>query len=337
MNVLRSSCQFVIKVQKVNAANTGYRFIRRSWAPTLKEITRRKDKLGPQPEQPRSGFIEWNFESELYAFNSRLSEKFNLELLSQAFTHNSYILKEEQKQRQVGIDDPQLHYYDNRQFILDGKSLTSKIVEAYLSSAMPRTPAECISAFKDYLLSEEVLASRASLLGCKDIILTEEYPPSNQTLANTFFALVAALAKSTDEIHTAKFIRDFLITTLAEKDLNELYCPENPIEILNQVLTNDGKDPVEPRIISQTGVNTFLPCYQIGLFSNKQFISSATESTIEDAVKVAALNALSKLFGFADSSNPMKYNLDVDPSKQIKNLTILNWCTQNVKQLMQKN
>ncbi|KAG8035496.1 hypothetical protein G9C98_006942 [Cotesia typhae] len=286
MNVLRSSCQFIIKLQSVNAANTGKRYIRRWYAPFLREITRRKAKQGPPKEQPRSGFLEWNFESEIYAFNQRLSEKFNLEYLSQAFTHNSYILQEEQKQREVGIDDPQLNLYDNRSFIQNGKALTEKTVEAYLGFAMPRTPAECIS---------------------------------------------------TNEIHTAKFIRDFLITILAEKDLNEIFCPENPLEILNQILTNEGKEHVEPRLIAQSGVNTLVPVYRVGLYSNKQLISSGTESTIEDAIKVAALIALSKMFGFADSSYPMKFNLEIDPSKHPKNLPIHEWCTQNVQKLMQKN
>ncbi|CAG5077234.1 Similar to MRPL44: 39S ribosomal protein L44 [Cotesia congregata] len=319
MNVLRSSCQFVIKLQSVNAANTGKRYIRRWYGPFLREVTRRKEKAGPQKEQPRSGFLEWNFESEIYAFNQRLSEKFNLEILSQAFTHNSYILQEERKQREVGIDDPQLNLYDNRSLIQNGKALTEKTVEAYLGFAMPRTPTECIRAFKEYLLSEE------------------EYPPSNETLANTFYALVGALAKSTNEIHTAKFIRDFLITTLAEKDLNEIFCPENPLEILNQILTNEGKEHVEPRILAQSGVNTLMPVYRIGLYSNKQLISSGTESTIEDAIKVAALIALSKMFGFADSSYPMKFNLEIDPSEHPRNLPIHEWCTQNVQKLMQKN
>ncbi|XP_044593627.1 39S ribosomal protein L44, mitochondrial [Cotesia glomerata] len=337
MNVLRSSCQFIIKLQSVNAANTGKRYIRRWYGPFLREVTRRKEKAGPQKEQPRSGFLEWNFESEIYAFNQRLSEKFNLEYLSQAFTHNSYILQEERKQREVGIDDPQLNLYDNRSFIQNGKALTEKTVEAYLGFAMPRTPTECIRAFKEYLLSEEVLANRALLLGSKDIILAEEYPPSNETLANTFYALVGALAKSTNEIHTAKFIRDFLITTLAEKDLNEIFCPENPLEILNQILTNEGKEHVEPRIIAQSGVSTLVPVYRIGLYSNEQLISSGTESTIEDAIKVAALIALSKMFGFADSSYPMKFNLEIDPSEHPRNLPIHDWCTQNVQKLMQKN
>lgn len=108
------------------------------------EITRRKKKLGPQLESKRSTFLEWNRSAELFAFNKRLSEKFNDEKLEQAFTHRSYIFQEEKKQKDMGIEEPQLDIQDNTDLILKGEKLTSEIIYSYLTQVLPHTPEEII-------------------------------------------------------------------------------------------------------------------------------------------------------------------------------------------------
>lgn len=58
--------------------------------PTLEEINRRKKKLGPQPESPRSSYLEWNYDAEIFAFGKRLHEEFDKKLLKQAFIQREY-------------------------------------------------------------------------------------------------------------------------------------------------------------------------------------------------------------------------------------------------------
>lgn len=118
----------------------GCRHFKRWVAPTLKEICNRKRRLPPQPEPKRSTFIEWNREAELYAFNQRLNEKFDMEKLNQAFVHKSYILQELKKQEEMGIKDPKLDIQDNRELIEKGKKITSEIVTEYLHMALPDLP-----------------------------------------------------------------------------------------------------------------------------------------------------------------------------------------------------
>jgi len=106
-------------------------------APTQKEITRRKRKLGEQPEPKRNTFLDWNRSAEIYAFNNRLSESFNTEKLEQAFTHRSYLIREEQRQKEMGIENPVLDIQDNTEFVRKGEELTSEIVEKYLVQILP--------------------------------------------------------------------------------------------------------------------------------------------------------------------------------------------------------
>lgn len=53
-------------------------------------MQKRRDKLGPEAPSPRSSFLEWNYEAELYAFGKRLGENFDRQILKQALVHRSY-------------------------------------------------------------------------------------------------------------------------------------------------------------------------------------------------------------------------------------------------------
>lgn len=105
-------------------------------APTRIEITKRKRRF-PQPEPKRSTFLDWNRSAEIYAFNKRLSENFDTEKLEQAFTHRSYIIKEEQRQKEMGLEDYKLDLEDNTNLVMKGDKLTSEIVQSYLAQALP--------------------------------------------------------------------------------------------------------------------------------------------------------------------------------------------------------
>ncbi|KYN36671.1 39S ribosomal protein L44, mitochondrial [Trachymyrmex septentrionalis] len=307
MNVLRSCVKTIILNKGVRSVNhEGQRYIKRWVAPTQRAITKRKRALGEQPEPKRSTFLEWNRSAEVYAFNERLSESFNMEKLEQAFTNRSYIIQEEQRQKEIGIENPILAIQDNTELVRKGEKLTSEIVQTYLVQVLPQASEDVIISLHDYLLSEEILAKAAFHIGTKDIILTEAI--AQKTLADTFFALVAALAESVDANHTANFVRDFLIVILAEKDLTEIWNPDNPVELLNNILQKQNRSSAEPRLIAQVGENTLEVVYHIALYCDKEFLGSGFGQTIQEAKDTAAINVLSRIFGLLDSSKPIKFN-----------------------------
>lgn len=93
------------------------RQIKRWVAPTLIELKLRENKLGGKVTNPRNTFLEWNLEAELYAFGKRLNEEFDADLLLQAFTDRSYVIKEEMKQKEMEFD---LKMKDNRELADEG-------------------------------------------------------------------------------------------------------------------------------------------------------------------------------------------------------------------------
>jgi len=286
----------------------------------------------------RSSFLEWNHESELYAFNARLSEKFDSDLLLQAFTFRSYIVQEEEKQKAVGIEKPELDIQDNTAMVDDGQRLTEKIIKAYLCQALPCVPEECIYALLDYLMSQEVVAKASKHIGTEDLILCADHPVPQETVACTFFALVSALSRSPDVdiVHVANFVRDFLIASLSGTDLNEIWCPDNAEDILNDILHRENREVAEPRLIGQAGVSSMLAAYHVAFYSNKEFLGKGFGETVDEARHAAAMDVLNRMFGLGDSGKPINYNLVIDISSDIRteNLPITQWCRENVEKIM---
>lgn len=132
-------------------------------APTLKELHRRQEKLGPPAPQPRSSFLEWNYDAEIYAFGKRLGEEFNENVLRRALTHKSYCNKMKEENGADSVVE------DNEGLIEEGgKFIRSFVREEYGKSY----PAVIVDSLERYFLSEKVLAHVAFHIGLKDIVLT---------------------------------------------------------------------------------------------------------------------------------------------------------------------
>lgn len=63
--------------------------------------------------------------------------------------------------------------------------------------------------------------------------------------------------------------------------------------------------------------------------------SSGAAESIPVAKDVAAIDALQRMFGIADFSRPIPFNLRVDiSSERNENLPLTKWCSENIKNLV---
>ncbi|XP_053617556.1 large ribosomal subunit protein mL44 isoform X2 [Plodia interpunctella] len=276
------------------------------------EFKRREDKLGGKKINPRNTFLEWNLEAELFAFGKRLNEDFDSDLLLQAFTDRSYVIKEEMKQKELDFD---LKMKDNRELVEEGERFIIEYIQLYLEAVLPKLPLEGITNVRKHLTSEETLAHVSLHLGTKDIILAAEYPVDNYILSNAFKAIVGALLKSSGEERVAHFVRDFVITQLQGQDVNEFWHIEDPWTMLCEILSRDGATP-EPRLIGQAGTGTLLACYRVALYVDKKMISSGFGENVATAKEMAAREALKKIFGTEDHMKPINFQLQGMPKPQ---------------------
>lgn len=92
------------------------------------------------------------------------------------------------------------------------------------------------------------------------------------TLASAFKALVSALKDSSGLERASLFIRDFVITQLAQTDINDFWTIENPIEALDTICKNEGLSKPEPRLVGEAGRNTILALFRVGIYVDKKLI-----------------------------------------------------------------
>ncbi|KAG5873457.1 hypothetical protein JTB14_007224 [Gonioctena quinquepunctata] len=267
------------------------RSIKRWVAPTLKELARRKERLEPQPEKPRSSFIEWNYDSELFAFGKRLGEDFDRALLKQALIQREFANLQRTEAEKTGKSPPDSIH--NFALIEEG----DKIISNYLKEELRKTyPEDIVYAVSNYLTSEDMLSHIASHIGLKDIILTNEFPVAKSTLSNTFKAIIAALKQSQDLPRVERFLKDFVLSQLNGKDVYEIWNPKEPYEYLTKLLNEKGVTEIEPRLCNQSANNTILACFQVGLYSNKKLLGIGWGENIQIAKDTAAVDAIQRIY-----------------------------------------
>lgn len=59
-------------------------------------------------------------------------------------TERSYIIYEEERQKNVGIEEPTINLLDNKELVIKGLDFIDDIVKRYLRTVLPKLPEEGI-------------------------------------------------------------------------------------------------------------------------------------------------------------------------------------------------
>ncbi|XP_030759678.1 39S ribosomal protein L44, mitochondrial [Sitophilus oryzae] len=284
----------LIGQSSMNIQYIGCRNIKRWVAPTMKELSRRRKKVGPDPNKPRSSYLEWNYDVELHCFQNRIGETFDKNILSEALVQREYANIQEFKAKEEGNESyiPEQHNYD---LAKDGNAIISDYIKEEYSKNYPE---EIAITVQKYLTTDEMLAHIAKHLGFTDLIKAVEYPLEERTLADSFKALVAALSLSSDLERAQLFVKDFVIAQMNGKDIYDIWTPEKPYEYVVKLLEQRGIKKVEPRLCNQSAVNTILANYQVGLYdsNNKSLLGIGWGENVQIAKDTAALDAIQRLY-----------------------------------------
>lgn len=253
----------------------------------------------------RSQYADWNYRSEIYAFSRRLHENLSEDTLRQIFTHPSYAQDFRDKQTQLNL--PHMEVKSNESLVQNGQQLLTDYLKPYLRYTFSKMPEDGISHITNYLSSDDVLADVASWIGCKEIILSREYPPEMQTMADTVRALIGGI-HSEEPDKTRRFIVDIIVSYINDKDIfDDIWQLPNPQETLNLILANSQLPAYEPRIMFETGVKTVEQCYIVGLYTNQKFLGSSAGETLKIAEHCAALDTLQTLYDLKEDRPPYVY------------------------------
>ncbi|CAH1267977.1 MRPL44 [Branchiostoma lanceolatum] len=283
------------------------RWVRPYLQTLLNRINRENELLGPLPPQPRSSKINWNYDSELFAFGPRLGEKLNLSTLRAAFTDRSYVEQEEERRRDLGLpqEDVKLDMQDNTQLAEQGWEVTTNYIHRFLKAEFPLLPDEGVKAIHDYVTQENMLVWIAKHLGVKDLIRCESFPVPPSVTKQVFLAIIGAVNHDQGMQRAEMFVHDFVVAQLVGKDVNAMWDVPNPMGMLAEILQKEGRGEPEPRIINQSGVNTVTPVFCVGVYSDKELLGEASGDTMPLAVEEAARVALANMFKTHEGRKPL--------------------------------
>jgi len=308
------------------------RWNNRSVAPYMREMNRRRAvveldhmlKDGYVPIPRRSSFSDWNYQAELAALQARLGETFNQELLTRAFVLDSHVKLELKKQEELGVEIS-TGLIDNSELANKGVAIINEALTHWLRSALPFLPEEGINAILQYLTSENMIADIAFHIGLRELVLSEEYPPSARSLNLTLQALVGAL-HATDPERADRFVTDIIGSQIAGKDINEIWSINNPMAVLIDILTRSGMPAPESRLLWQTGPATILANHTVGIYCNKEIIGQSNGETVDIAEEMAARDALRNIFDIKEASYPLPFGQDVaqsgNPNQYLNNYSV---------------
>nr|XP_022344022.1 39S ribosomal protein L44, mitochondrial-like [Crassostrea virginica] len=286
--------------------DTQCRYLRNSKSipPYLREQVERRKKAGPELMRHPSLYGCWNHEVELFAFGKRLGEDFDEEILKEAFIVKSFIEKEMEERKKVGVETQIPDATCNEDLSMEGEQLVQKYLKAYLRFNFPYMFEEGVSAICEYLMTTEILANVGKLIGIRDLIQSKHYPPTEREMVDSFLAVVAALARSQSEERAGLFVVDFLVPRLVGKDINEMWKLDNPMGLLTALLQSRGMASPESRLLWQTGCSSIMSLYHVGIYSNKELIGKSPGETLTIAEEQAAKDALKNLMKTDDARPP---------------------------------
>lgn len=121
----------------------------------------------------------------MYAFSKRLGEEFNKDLLQQALTERSYIIFEEERQKNVGIELPTINLTDNKELVSQGSEFIDDIIKRYLRTVLPKLPEEGIKY--EYIIYLMCICFKLSLFCFLFFRGIHNYLTSNETLSHISF------------------------------------------------------------------------------------------------------------------------------------------------------
>merc|ERR1712001_13850 len=264
-------------------------------------------KKGQVEVQRRSSFSDWNYQAEVKALQSRLGEKFDGDLLMRALVMESHLEQERIKQEELGVEVTSLQG-DNSELAVKGEKIIKTVLTRWLRTAYPLLPEEMITEVRQFLSTEEMLAEVGFHIGLREIILSEEYPPSAASIKQSLAAVIAALAE-TDPARAGQLVIDLVASQLQGQEIQEI-CSQslvNPMKLLSSILSNSGLPPPESRLLFQTGPDTILASHNVGIFCNKQIIGQSFGETLEIAEEMAARDCLRNFFQTAEFSPPQPF------------------------------
>jgi ribonuclease-3 len=222
-----------------------------------------------------------NFEN----LEKKLGIKFkNKDLLTQAFTHRSYL-----------NENPKFNLEHNERLEFLGDAVIELIVTDYLYQKYPKKPEGELTNWRAALVNAKMLANVAENLGFNDFILLskggakEGGKARSYILANTFEALLGAIYLDSGYEPADKFIKKYLLKNL-ENIIKEGSYKDSKSKFQEQAQEKSGITPAY-KVIKESGPDHEKQ-FVVGVYLGRELVAEGQGSSKQEAEEAAAELAL---------------------------------------------
>lgn len=289
---------------------SGVRYYRGSNRNTRKRERNLRQKLirreATEPKVfDKKEFFRQNYDRELFSFKSRLGLTFNDDnTLLTALTHESF--KADTINDDSGDNEASIQISEhNARLSLLGLTASSLYIVDHLCSTYPSLPRLGVRCFHDFLLGRSNIVKLAQQISLPDMIRLEHDLDDlhkekhldfrkEDVVCDTFFALVGAIHFDQGCSEARRFVEDFIITQLQGEELHKILHFDFPEKVLQNIFAIQGKEKPEARLIQQSGLNTLVPVYVVGVFTGDKMIAEASSYSQIRAKNEALKAALMK-------------------------------------------
>ncbi|OAF65766.1 39S ribosomal protein L44, mitochondrial [Intoshia linei] len=195
---------------------------RHYWLPKyLKSLYNRKlEEIDPEKVTPPNKCRNWNYNVEIFAFKNRVKQNFDVDILEKALNIGS----------------------SENSYSIQGKRILHQIVETFLEKYYTKLPQNLRLKLLDHFTSIQIGAKATDYIGLEDLIISDEYPASDNAKYIAFNASISALHQSftNSQIpeNCSNFIQNFLITQLNGLYVSNCINIANPQIYIKNILPN---------------------------------------------------------------------------------------------------
>lgn len=241
-------------------------------------------------QEPRSK-SRWDLDAKVDSIADRLGhDPKELPSLKAALTHFS-ALGVRHKVKGIASGD----FQHNGRLAVLGQQVLGHVVSESLFHSYPDMEGNLILDVVTHLTSTECLAKVANQLGVVYVVRSKSKlsePSRAYLLARALRAVIGVVYTDVGPKSTRKVVRDFVVSQLEGRDLNELIKLQHPKFMLCSILRGLGQPPPTAKLVQESVRNTLFPSYVVAVYSGDSLLAEGCGTSLKKAEKDAVLAAL---------------------------------------------
>ncbi|RDD40445.1 39S ribosomal protein L44, mitochondrial [Trichoplax sp. H2] len=260
--------------------------------------------------KPRSAYANWNYDAELSAFMKRIQQNVSEDRLRMALTHHSFLhqnddvnyMDDNDYNTGTGVADfksVEDVYQSNDRLTILGYNAMRHFVTEYVYVRYPNLKSSHIYDMINFFMNRDGMVNIAHYLGIADLIRSKILlynPVKTRIISDVFCAIVGAIYMDLGPIEARSFVQDFILVQQYGREFSDIIKIEHPIFMLTAILKMQRMQPLEARLLRESGRATHFPTYVVGAFSGSKLLSEGAGPSIKAAKSAACQEALLNYF-----------------------------------------